>query len=354
MTEGFALHEIICDEEGKPCDYRFLDLNPAFERLTGLKREQVIGRTKNQVLPDDDPFWVEAYGKVALTGEPVHFENYSPALNRHYEVFAYCPAPRQFAVVFSEITDRKRMEAALRASRDDLERTVAERTAELQSANARLRSLTQDIVSTQEEERRRVSRELHDEAGQALTALKLSLQMMQDELPSGWATYRQHLGDAVVLTDRTLEHIRMLAQDLRPPALESAGLDPTLEGLCCEFAHRTQIQINYSGTELPNLGPATICLYRFLQEALTNAARHGHATEIQVRLGTDAELVCLSVEDNGQGFDIPKVLSDQRNPKSMGLIGMQERITMVGGRLEIYSNPGCGTRLIAHVPLEAA
>ena len=199
-----------------------------------------------------------------------------------------------------------------------------------------------------------MSRELHDEAGQGLTALKLSLQMIQGELPTGWATYRQHLGDAVVLTDKTLEHIRMLAQDLRPPALESAGLNATLEGLCCEFAQRTQIQINYSGTEPPNLGSSTICLYRLLQEALTNAARHGHATEIQVRLEKDAEQVCLSVEDNGQGFDTQKVLSAQGNPKSIGLVGMQERMNMVGGRLEIYSDLGRGTRLIARVPLEEA
>ena len=82
MTEGFALHEIICDEDGKPCDYRFLDINPAFERLTGLKRAEVVGKLMSQVpqLEGDDPKWIEVYGKVALTGEPINFENYSPAL----------------------------------------------------------------------------------------------------------------------------------------------------------------------------------------------------------------------------------------------------------------------------------
>jgi PAS domain S-box-containing protein len=355
MTEGFALHEIICDEEGNPCDYIFLDLNPAFERLTGLKREQVIGKTHNKVLPGDDPFWVRIYGKVALTGEPVHVENYSPALQRYYEVFSYRPAPHQFAVVFMEITERKQMEQALRASKDDLERIVAERTAELQSANVRLRALTRDIVTTQEEERRRVSRELHDEAGQALTALKLSLQTIQSEVPSGATMYGQQLGEAVTLTDKTLEQIRMLAQDLRPPALEAAGLDATLEGLCAEFARRTQIQVNYAGVQLPLLtGPAAICLYRFLQEALTNAARHGHATRIRVCLEKDAEGVRLVVEDNGQGFDPQSVLSGHDAPKSLGLIGMQERLMIVRGWLEIHSRPGQGACLIAHVRLEEA
>jgi PAS domain S-box-containing protein len=108
MTEGFALHEIICDQKGEPFDYRFLDINPAFEKLTGLKRENVVGRTHNEILPDDDPRLVRAYSAVALTGEPTHFENYSPALKKHFEVFAYRPESGQFAVLFRDITERKK------------------------------------------------------------------------------------------------------------------------------------------------------------------------------------------------------------------------------------------------------
>ncbi len=112
MTEGFALHEIVLTADGTPCDYRFLDINPAFERLTGLRREDIVGRLKNDVLPDDDPFWMQIYGEVALTGDPSHFEHYSPALDRHYRVFAYCPAPRQFAVLFMDITALKEADHA--------------------------------------------------------------------------------------------------------------------------------------------------------------------------------------------------------------------------------------------------
>ena len=114
MTEGFAIHEMIFDENGKPCDYRFLDINPAFERLTGLKRDLVLGKTFHEVLPDEGDGWVKKYGKVIRTGEPVHFEDYSPTLNRYYEVFAYKYAPSQFATIFLDITDRKRMEDELR------------------------------------------------------------------------------------------------------------------------------------------------------------------------------------------------------------------------------------------------
>lgn len=113
MPNGYALHEIICDEEGLPIDYRFLEVNPAFERITGLKADAVVGRTVLEVLPQTEQTWIQRFGKVALTGESTHFEDYSQQLYQYFEVTALCPAPRRFACLFTDITDRKRAEEVL-------------------------------------------------------------------------------------------------------------------------------------------------------------------------------------------------------------------------------------------------
>lgn len=114
MQSGLALHEIILDENGIPVDYRFLDVNPAFERLTGLKKENILGKTMLEVLPETEKFWIERYGKVALTGESVEFEDYAASLDRYYSVVAYRPKENQFAVIVHEITERRKAEEKLK------------------------------------------------------------------------------------------------------------------------------------------------------------------------------------------------------------------------------------------------
>ncbi|MBF0531020.1 MAG: PAS domain S-box protein, partial [Deltaproteobacteria bacterium] len=111
MLEGFALHEIVCDTQGVPVDYRFLAINPAFSRMTGLKAQDVVGKTVLEVLPGTEHHWIETYGHVALTGEPAFFENYAAGLDKYFEVTAFRPTPGQFACIFSDITKRKRDEA---------------------------------------------------------------------------------------------------------------------------------------------------------------------------------------------------------------------------------------------------
>ena len=110
MINGFALHEILCDPAGKPCDYRFLEINSAFEEMTGLKTEEIVGKTVLEVLPQTESYWIDTYGKVALTGESIRFANYSQELSKYFEVLAYRPKKGQFATVFTDITERKQEE----------------------------------------------------------------------------------------------------------------------------------------------------------------------------------------------------------------------------------------------------
>ena len=123
MLDGFALHEIICDKDQKPIDYRFLAVNPAFEKMTELRSEDVIGRTVLDVLPGTEPYWIDTYGSVALTGDPVFFENFSSEIDKYFEVTAFRPTPGQFACIFQDITDRKKAENALKAREEELEKT---------------------------------------------------------------------------------------------------------------------------------------------------------------------------------------------------------------------------------------
>jgi len=113
MTEGFSINEIVYDRTGKPSDFRILEINPAFERLTGLKRDVAIGRLASEVFPGLEPFWIQTVAQVVLTGEPTQFENYTETLGRYYRVYAYRPAPGQFAVIFTDITERKQVEDRL-------------------------------------------------------------------------------------------------------------------------------------------------------------------------------------------------------------------------------------------------
>ncbi len=139
MSEGFALHEIMCDDRGEPIDYRFLEVNPAFERLTGLKPDDVIGKTVRQVIPDIEPFWIQTYGNVALTRQPAHFEFSSGALGHVFEVFAYSPAPRQFAALFVDVTERRRAE-------QERERLLLEADLNLKQLEAVVNSISQGLV----------------------------------------------------------------------------------------------------------------------------------------------------------------------------------------------------------------
>ena len=228
--------------------------------------------------------------------------------------------------------------------------------AEVRDGQERLRLLTRKIVSAQEEERRRVSRELHDDAGQLLTALKLSLEMIREDLVAGESDQatierlHRQLDSAIGLSEQTMAHIRGLVHNLRPTVLDDLGLKSALEGLCHDFSQRRSVTIHCHLAVDDSLTlPATVQLvaYRFLQEALTNVSKHAQAQHVQVSFEESAGAIYLTVEDDGIGFKM--------NPatEGMGVMGMRERLQSVGGRLEIFSKPNNGTRLIATIPADS-
>jgi PAS domain S-box-containing protein len=221
---------------------------------------------------------------------------------------------------------------------------------EAQIGRERLLELTKRVVTAQEEERRRLSRELHDETGQALTALRINLSLMGGDVPSDAAALRQLLGEAVTLTDSVADQVRQMAQGLRPSVLDALGVNSALEGFCRDFGRRSRLAIEYSGENLP-LPPETvgIHLYRFLQEALTNVSKHARAHRVRVALDAVDGMIRLVVEDDGVGFDLD-AWKNHGSGAGIGLFSMRERIEQLQGRLEIVSRPGRGTRLVARIP----
>ena len=223
----------------------------------------------------------------------------------------------------------------------------------------RRRHLAQQVIVAQEEERARVSRELHDEAGQALTALKISLEMIDTQLvdlginPRDAKLLRKQMSQAVGLCDTTSARIRDLAHDLRPGALDDLGLNLALQGFCRDFAERTKLAIRYTGEDVTPLSEAMeLCLYRYLQEGLNNTAKHTKADSVWVRLAAGEKVVTISIEDNGEGFDTEAVLYAAGHTQGIGLLGIEERLQSLGGSLNVRSEPGKGTVLVASIPLQ--
>ncbi len=214
----------------------------------------------------------------------------------------------------------------------------------------RMQRLARRVVQAQEKERARIARELHDESGQSLTSLKISLDLIQTMLPDEMGDIKEKLADILALTDQTMTNLRMLSHNLRPPGLDAYGLDAALAGLCQDFANHTSVSIHYRGADISDLEAMTaLSLYRVAQEALTNAVKHAEATEIKMTLSNNSDMITLTVEDNGIGFNPPD-LTEAIPAQGAGLLGMVERLEMVDGSLKIESILERGSCFIAMVP----
>lgn len=216
---------------------------------------------------------------------------------------------------------------------------------------AQLHELSMRVVTAQEEERKRISRELHDDTAQALTAQLLRLKALE---ASGRTVEPALLSDLIEMTAQTLESVRHMAHELRPPSLDDLGLHASLEGLVAQYQERFGLRVLLSAERPKRRLPPEVELtvYRIVQEALTNVAKHARATRAVVTLSVDPTRVLARVEDDGVGFD--PTVRDLADGAGLGLFGMEERAMLIGGSLTIRSTPGSGTTVEVIAPLEPA
>jgi len=236
------------------------------------------------------------------------------------------------AVLTREIAERKQVEAQLRDSEE------------------RLRALTARLQSVREEERTTISRETHDELGQALTALKMDLTWIAERVKADGKSVATKLKSMFELIDDTIRSVRRIASGLRPEILDEAeGLATAIGWQAKDFQARTGIRCKINlPSEIPALDQErTTAAFRIFQEMLTNVARHAQATRVDIAMTIDSQSLMLEVQDNGKGIGDAAM----RGPKSLGLLGMRERAALLGGDFRITGAPGEGTKVTVSIPL---
>ena len=317
-------------------DHTILHCNQRFARFLGRGIQNVIGSSVQELVWPDDHSKLEALlrsaarkncrGEIRLQSRrvvplPVHFSLSPLRLD----------GTRAICLIASDLSEVKRAEQEVRV------------------ASEQLRKLAARLVSIREEERTRIAREVHDELGQSLTAVKMDLAWLAGRLPRRSAQIRERIRATRQLASRTIQSIRRISTELRPGVLD-LGLAAAVEWQVQEFQARTGIQCQVRLLTQEVVAPdISTALFRILQETLTNVARHAKATRVEVVKQKEGDGVVLRIHDNGRGFD-PE---DPSISKSLGLLGMRERAAILGGRVNISSAPGKGTTVTAWIPLQS-
>jgi PAS domain S-box-containing protein len=315
-------------------DHTILHCNQRFARFLGMGIQNVIGSSvQDLVWPDDHPKLDALLRSAArkncraeirlqsrkVVPLPVHFSLSPLRLD----------GTRAICLIASDLSEVKRAEQEVRASSDQL------------------RKLAAHLLSVREEERTRIAREVHDELGQSLTAVKMDLAWMAGRLPRKNAVMHKRIRSTRQLATRLIESVRRISTNLRPGVLD-LGLAAAVEWQVQEFEARTGIQCKLRLLTQEMFAPEiSTALFRILQETLTNVARHAKATRVEVVKEKQGDRLVLRIQDNGRGFDA----EDPSISKSLGLLGMRERAAILGGGVNISSAPGKGTSVTAWVPL---
>lgn len=358
-------------------------MNPAAEQLFGWTFSELRGRGMHDAVhykhADGSPFPAEEcaglevlrLGKTLIAHEDVF-------LRRDGTFFdvVYSSSPLRedgnitgVVVVFRDVTARKQAEEALRQAHEQLadrakqlQALVELRTAKLAKSNERLRhemdereALRRKLLRAQEEERRRIARELHDQMGQNLTALNVGLKSLLDrQSRSGFDSRVQGLQELATQTARDLNRV---AVELRPAALDDLGLVKAIRAFTETWSTRYRIDVDFEAGQYQPTGISSeieTILYRIIQEALNNVAKHSGATRVALVLRHTADHVHAIIEDDGRGFDARVASQSGNGSGRLGLLGIQERLSMVGGNFEVESAPEHGATLLVRIPIPKA
>ncbi len=338
LFEASPLPMCVLDDE----TLRFLAVNDAALRVYGYAREEFLGMCLGDLRRSDErrDFLRNQPGESAYRGVFRHQHKNGEALD--IDAVAHLVSwrgRRARLVVLNDITERLRTQEAL----ERLNR-------ELELSHERLRALSRRLLEVQEEERGRLARDLHDDVGQVLTALKIQLESLQRAADPA---LRARVAEGVETVQHTLERVRQLSLSLRPPQLDDLGLAAALRSHLDRQASVGGIAPHFDAAEAPHeLDPDTeTACFRVAQEAINNVLRHAHAHNLWVRLFTAGGRLALSVRDDGHGFDLEAVRRRAAGGASLGLVGMEERIALAGGSFELRASPGQGTVVLATFPV---
>jgi signal transduction histidine kinase len=248
-----------------------------------------------------------------------------------------------------EVAQRKTVEESLRNS----EQNYSQLLEQSRLLQGQLRLLSRQLLLAQEEERKKISRELHDEIAQTLTGINLRLAALKLEASHNTKGLEGKISSTQRMVEKSVDIVHRFARDLRPTVLDDLGVIPALHAFMKEFTKQTGIHIHFTtfaSGSIKRLDTVTsTVLYRVAQEALTNVGRHAHASQVDVTIQKLPRAVGLTIQDNGKSFQVERVLRAKWNNR-LGLLGMRERVEMVGGSLRIESAPGQGTTIHAEIP----
>jgi PAS domain S-box-containing protein len=334
-------------------EWRFTYINRQAERLLERKSSDLLGKNMWDEYPAlNDSEFGKAYKQAAYQRLASTVISFYPDHDRWYEAHVY-PAPDGITIYFRNVTERKQAEEILRRSHEVLEARVLKRTKELEKVNEERERALHQLVTVQEDERQRIARDLHDHLGQQLTALRLKLEILKKMSAGDESLYKQ-IDEAVKVARQLDSDVDFLAWQMRPTTLDDLGIVAALAHYVRQWAMHSDISAEFNADRFGKIrltDDAETNFYRITQEALNNISKHAQASSVNVLLEPREGFAVLIIEDDGIGFEPDKQTSDEEDRKQMGLIGMQERAALIGGKLEIESAKGEGTTIFVSVPI---